>query len=245
MSEIIEYIDRYFKKELSESERLIFEKRCESDQAFADEVAFFISARALMEVEADMQQKKELDEIYTRQTSKKAGVVKKILPYFTIAAAACLILFFGWQFLFKASSAKQIAQEFIEKNIQNSATLMGNDNNKDSLAKGAILFYDKKYDEAERIFQSLVTQEKYGAEAIEYLGKVYLVKGKYEQALMQFEALSQDTSLRVNYGSFYKAVTLMRRDANGDVENAKKILNEVIRKGLAGSKEAKSWINKI
>lgn len=244
MSEVIEYIDRYFKKELSESERLIFEKRCESDQAFADEVTFYISARALMEVEADMQTKKELDELYTGQINKKNGVLKKMFPYFMMAAAACLILFLGWQFLYKAPSAQQIAKEFIQKNIQNTPTLMGDNNNKDSLAKGAILFYSKKYDDAERIFQTLVARE-HNSEAIEYLGKVYLIKGNYEQALMQFEVLSQDTSLRVNYGSFYKAITLMRRDANGDVENAKKILNEVIRKGLAGSKEAKSWVNKI
>ena len=41
----IEYIDSYFQQTMDTGERRVFEKRCEEDEAFAQEVAFYLASR--------------------------------------------------------------------------------------------------------------------------------------------------------------------------------------------------------
>ena len=48
--------------------------------------------------------------------------------------------------------------------------------------------------------------------------------------------------LYANPGLFYKAIALMKRGDKGDEDNAKQILQEVVKKDLAGSKMAKEWL---
>jgi tetratricopeptide (TPR) repeat protein len=117
---------------------------------------------------------------------------------------------------------------------------MGND--RDSLDKGVTAYNNKNYKEAESIFASL---SSHNAEAVKYLGLVYLITENYNKAIDQFETLAKNTELYANPGLFYKAVSLMKRNADGDKANAKKLLEEIIRKDLPGKREAEEWIKKL
>ena len=47
----IEYIESYFQQTLSSEDRVAFEARCEKDEAFAKDVAFYITARQALREE--------------------------------------------------------------------------------------------------------------------------------------------------------------------------------------------------
>ncbi|MEJ7589419.1 MAG: hypothetical protein WKI04_17840 [Ferruginibacter sp.] len=240
MSESLDYIDRYFHGQLSAAEKLLFEKRCEADAPFSDEVAFYISTRATAEVEAELEKKKHFDGLYRNRRDKKSGLRVKPLSFLTIAAAASVILFVGWVFLLDAPPAKKLADRYIKEHFQTLSPSMSS--NKDSLEIGKSAFNKKNYAEAENIFNSLARDKNLHAEAIEYLGIVYLVSGKYDQAIVQFELLASDTGLQVNPGYFYQAVVLVKRNRQGDHEKAKTILKNIIRNDLMGRRQAEQWI---
>ena len=81
-------------------------------------------------------------------------------------------------------------------------------------------------------------------EARKDLGLTFLVRQQYDDALDQFDALSDNDSLYANPGPFYKAVTLMQRSGPGDEEAAKLILLDVVSRELPGHKVASGWLGR-
>lgn len=249
MSATLKYIDSYFNNELTPSEKAAFENRCEADTEFAGEVAFYISARGTLKDELHAQKKNEFDTMYREvsasQTKASKGILRKMFPYIAAAAAACLIILLSLQFLWTGSSpqdkARQFADSYINENLAQPGTLMGGE--KDSLQSGIEAFKKKNYKEAEKIFQALAAANN--IEAIKNLGALYLVTGNYDKAIVQFDKLANQKNLYSNPGLFYKAVTLMKRGEKGDEEEAKRLLQEVIQKDLAGKKEAAMWIQNL
>src|SRR5690606_4073992 len=140
---------------------------------------------------------------------KRSTILKKLLPYFTLAAA-CLLLVQGWMVFFNDPSPRQLASNYIEDNLQNLSIQM--DASEDSLQMGIAAFNQQDYSTAENIFQALTNQNNLAPEAIKNLGILYLVTDEYDKAILEFDALSAYTNLRANPGPFYKAVTLMKRN---------------------------------
>ena len=244
MNDNLEYIENFFLGELSEEESQAFEIKCENDPAFAKEVSLYIAMREGLKRELHEQKKKEFDNMYaqlSKRPSTHQPLMRKLVPYLTAAAAACLLIFFAWFFYWQAPSPRQLADNYIEENLQTlSVTMNGT---KDSLQIGIAAFNREDYAKAEEIFQSLARQkDEVAPEALKYLGITYLVTGQYDKALAQFDTLSAYPNLYVNPGPLYKAITLMKRDAGNDREEARKILGEIIREQLSGSEEAEEWI---
>lgn len=245
MSESLPYIDSYFTETLSAEEKIAFEKRCEADESFAEQVAFYIASRDALKNELHQQKKKEFEELYKRLPieQKQAGVLRRITPYIA-AAAACLVLFFGWMAYFKPASPQQLASEYVSGNFSTLSIRMGADG-KDSLSAGIYAYNEKNYQEAEKIFKGLSQNKELASDGIRYLGILYLATNRYDEAITQFDNLSKYGTLFANPALFYKAVVLMRRSAPGDREAARILLEEVVRKDLSGSKEARKWLNKL
>src|ERR1051326_2759119 len=90
MSVPLQYIDDYFNKQLTDTEKLQFEEQCREDRDFARDVAFYINAREAI-------RQKLLEEkvkLWTADEQEiKGSILKKLigkcLPY---AAAACLLV---------------------------------------------------------------------------------------------------------------------------------------------------------
>ncbi|MGZ5191084.1 MAG: tetratricopeptide repeat protein [Flavisolibacter sp.] len=244
MSETLEYIDQYFNGLLTDPEKTAFEEKCESDPTFANDVAFYIQLRSGLKGELYEQKKKQFHEQYlslsSNQNRRSQAPVRKLFPYIAAALAACIIFFIAWQFFFKTTSSEAIADQYINDNFQQLSIQMGN--TRDSLDKGVAAYNSKNYREAESIFASLAP---YNAEAMKYLGLVYLITEDYNKAINQFQTLAKNTELYANPGLFYQAVSLMKRNAEGDKANAKKLLEEIIQKDLPGKKESEEWIKKL
>ena len=244
MSEKLEYIDQYFNGQLSDPEKTAFEEKIESDPTFAEDVAIYIQVRSGLKNELFEEKKKQFHEQYltlsATQSRRSQATVRKLFPYFAAAAAGCLIFFIGWQFFFKSASSEAIADKYIDENFQQLSIQMGDTG--DSLDKGIAAYNEKRYKDAESIFASLAPQN---AEALKYLGLVYLITEDYDKAIHQFQTLAKNTELYANPGLFYQALSLMKRDAEGDKANAKKLLEEVIRRDLPGKKESEEWIKKL
>ncbi len=240
MEETLDYIDRYFQGELSEADRLAFEQRCETDNSFAEAVAFYIKARQGLKQELLEAKRADFDQLYrqlSEQSAKPRARLRKLVTYIGTAAAAVL-LFLGWYLLFRHPSPQQLANQYIHTNFSMLSVTMSS--KPDSLQQGLAAFNQRDYAAAERILSALSQQND--PEAGKYLGILYLVNDQYDKAIIQFDALANNPHLYSNPGLFYKAITLMKRSVGDDRRQAKTLLQEIVDKDLAGSSEAAGWL---
>ena len=93
--------------------------------------------------------------------------------------------------------------------------------------------------------KSLAKNNPTNSEAKKYAGIVSLRLNNYDKALEYFTMLATDTGLYSNPGKFYKAITLLKRNKDGDKEAAKLLLEEVRDENLEGKNEAEEWLEKF
>jgi tetratricopeptide (TPR) repeat protein len=117
--------------------------------------------------------------------------------------------------------------------------------NADSMQTGLKLFNSDKLTEALSIFETLVKSDPKNSEAKKDAGIVSLRLNNYDKALEYFTMLATDTSLYSNPGKFYEAVTLLKRNKDGDKETAKLLLQQVRDENLEGKSEAEEWLKKL
>lgn len=242
MSDALSYIEDYFTGRLSAEEKQAFEDKCASDPAFAGEVAFYISARDRLGQQLYNQKKNEFDALYKELAVQPKPLIRRLYPYIA-AAAACLILFIGWRVFFAEPSMQNIAGNYIQQNLTTLGVEMGGP--QQTLRQGIAAYNSGNYPEAERIFKSVSLAEPGNPEPIQYLGQVYLLTDRYNEAVMQFDELSKNPALYSNPGPFYKAIALMKRAQPGDRQQARQLLQQVVSSRSAGYKEAEAWLKKI
>ena len=246
MEELYNYIEAYFTQTLGEEERRAFEERCVNDKAFADDVAFYIASRNVIR-EKLLQQKQQqwatagnaAPKVYSIKPQVKS-IRQKLLPYM---AAACLILVVSLYFIFKTPGTQQLAAGYIKTNYSRLEVTL--DAKPDSLQQGVIAYNNKDYKQALKLFELLEIKHPGDGDEKKYAGLVYLVTQEYDKALQQFDALAKMPGLAFNAGNFLKAVTLMERDAPGDKQQAKLLLQQVVRENTEGAEEAKKWLDKF
>jgi tetratricopeptide (TPR) repeat protein len=247
MSEYFEYIDAYFQKELSDSEKKEFEQRCIDDPEFANDVAFYISSSAALKDVLLEQKKAEWSQLPIQQEiepakSSQAPVrqmnYKKWILY---AAAACLIIAAISFPMLSSDSPQELADKYITEELVSISQTM--DGSKDSMQSGMSAFNNKDYQTARQIFQDVYIRNPDNSDAIRYVGLTHLLTGNYEKAITSFDELSRKTAYS-NPGLFLKAITLMKRNQGNDKQVAKGLLQKIERENLDGSKEAKKWLEK-
>jgi len=245
MTEDLEYIERYFLGNLSAGDREILEKRCEDDPEFAQEVSLYITMRAGLKQTLIDEKREEFSKLYQNRDSKTVTVLRPwssgVIRY-AVAAAASLLIFLSWMLFLKSDSPKELAKGYVKENLGILSTTMSEGS--DSLQQGIAAYNAKDYRKAEGIFRELSKNKKYSVEATKDLGLTFLVRQQYDDALEQFDVLSDNGSLYANPGPFYKAVTLMQRSGPGDEEAAKLILQDVVKKQLPGHKVASGWLRR-
>lgn len=100
---MIEQIDKYLKGELTEAERIAFEKQVEADSALAEELKAQVKAEYAIRTEAKAAQKAALKVAYARLEAE--GGLTQIRPFYqrsgflVAVAAAVVLLFFAVRFL--------------------------------------------------------------------------------------------------------------------------------------------------
>jgi len=159
-----------------------------------------------------------------------------------VAAAASLLIFLSWMLFLKSDSPKELANGYVKENFGSLSATMSEGS--DNLQQGIAAYNAKDYSRAESIFLELSKNKKYAMEATKDLGLTFLARQQYDDALEQFNTLSDNDSLYANPGPFYKAVTLMQRSGPGDEEAAKLILQDIVKKELPGHKVASGWLRR-
>ena len=244
----LEYIDNYFKGELTPEQTRQFDKKIVEDPAFAEEVAFYLSSIKLISEQQNEERKARFREIYKNSKPDSADnnitvrtPVKQLWKY--IAAAAVVVGVIMTTYLFNsAPGGSELANQYIKANFQNLGVNMGS--SQDGLEMGKRLNNDGKLKEALTVFENIIPADSSNFEAKKYAGIVSLRLKEYDKALQYFSELELRQDLLSNPGKFYKALTLMKRGLAGDKEQAKQLLQQVVDNGLEGKETAELWLGK-
>lgn len=240
----LEYIESYFLQQLNQQQKNDFEKRCETDNSFAEEVAFYISARQALSQQLLEQKNQYWNEepVIEKEISKIAPVKKLYQRKWFMYAAACFLLIVSVYIFEKPQSMQQIAGNYIKENYTHLSLEMGS---ADSLQQAIAAYNNKEYNKALLIFSSYSQNHPGDADPKKFTGLVYLAQQNYDKALEQFTALAQMKELHNNPGLFLQAVTLLERNEEDDKGKAKVLLQQVVQQNLDGESEATEWLEKL
>lgn len=238
MLDTLDYIESYFAGRCTDAERQQFEERCVRDEAFAQEVALYIQSRQVIKEELLAAKKAAWAPAGPKR--QRPGLVRTL--YIASAAAAVVVLFCLY-LVTRSATPRQLAGDYVRTHYdQLSQTL---DGTRDSLALGITAYNHRAFDQALDLFTALAHDHAGNTDARLYSGLTYLRLKNYDQALHEFDTLANMSSLYSNPGPFLKAVTLLERNAAGDRETARVLLQDVVRRNLDGSREAAVWLKKI
>lgn len=159
------------------------------------------------------------------------------------AAAAAVLILIVFLMYFQNDKPEALADAYISQNLTTLSTTMGSAN--DNLAAGIEAFNEEDFDRAETQFRSSSDNADLAPETTKYLGLTYLRTEQYDKAIEQFNKLISYTDLYANPGKFYLAITLIKRSNEGDEEEAKELLQEVVAQKLPGYKEASDWLQHL
>ncbi len=237
MNNDLETIENYLTGQLSAEERTRFEATLRTDPAVADALAFYALAKHTAKADAYVQRKAELDALRRQPTRLQWAAPMR----WAAAASVVLLLGLGWFFLRDTTGspdATQLADAYITRNFDQLTTNMGGSADRDSLTLGIGLYNDRKFAEAEAVFQDLLTQQPDNDRALKFAGVVALRQKKYDVAIDRFHRLSQRTDLTYNPGTFLEAIALLQRNRPMDKSQAKKLLEDVVSRNLEGKADA-------
>jgi tetratricopeptide (TPR) repeat protein len=237
--EEIEYIEAYFSGALSGEDAQIFDQRISEDKDFAEAVAFYLAAGQAIREEARTEKKAEFRRLYEQYVSGSVPAQRPLRHRYALItgiAASVAAVAIGLFFLLRPASPSQLADGYIRDHFSTLGVTMTD--KEDSLQKGIRLYNDGRISEALTQFETIYHTDPSKYQAAEYAGIVSLRMQEYDKALEYFRALAADTGLYANPGRFYEAITLLKRSRPGDIETAKRILLEVVRKELTGKDDA-------
>src|SRR5215472_1091174 len=174
MEDYTEYIDDYFNQKLTTEEIKQFEEKIITDKDFAEQVAFYVSAKQMLKEEV-IKEKKE----WFRQLAggNKAVVyeyrrapVKKMWVYRLAAAAAVLIIvFMGWNLFFnKSVDTQKLADKYIQEKLTNQSVTMGATEN--AIQQALQLYNDGQLDTSLKMFESIIQKDSSNFDAKKFAG---------------------------------------------------------------------------
>lgn len=241
-----EYIDDYFNRKLTTEEIKQFEDKITIDQDFAEQVAFYISAKQLLKEEAIKEKKEWFRQLAAQhnifEQSQKAPVRKMFVYKLSAAAAVLVIIFSAWYFLFnKPVDTQQLADKYIQQKFTTLSVRMGT--SLDSVQQALRIYNDGQLDTSLKMFEAIIQKDSSNFEAKKDAGIVYLRLGNYDKALQYFQQLENYT-LNSNPAALYHALTIMKRNRPGDREQARQLLQQIVTNDLEGKETAQDWLNK-
>ena len=246
----LELIENYLTGQLPADERARFEAALRTDPAVADTLAFYLMAKQAARAEAREQRLAELNAL--RRKTPQPPVMEPVgLPRarpswsapmrWAAAASVVLLLGLGWYFFRPQPqpmlAASQQVDAYVTSHFMQLPTTMDG-GPADSLKMGVDLFNKGNVAEANTVFQDVLTRHPNTDSALKYAGIVAFRRGDYDQAITLFHRLSQRTDLYANPGLFYESLALLKRGRPMDKNEAKKLLEDVIKNNLDGKTEA-------
>jgi tetratricopeptide (TPR) repeat protein len=235
----LEYIDDFFQSAQNAEQTRLFEQKILEDAEFARSVSFYLSARQIAKEGSTDEAKERFRDIYQEMKVVKMASPRLRwfrLPYLATAAVVIILAgIFIWQ---RPLSVQQLANKYISQELNTVDVTMGKT---DDLQKAADLYNGKQYDQALSLYQKLASEDSTNTLALENAGKASIQLGRFDLALTYFRGLERQQAF-ANPGKFLEALTLMRRNGPNDKEEAKKLLEEVVRQDLDKKEIANEWL---
>jgi tetratricopeptide (TPR) repeat protein len=233
----MEHIDDYFKGSPTEKEKREFEERVINEPSFAEQVAFYISAKAALRGQLLETRKQQFRRLYDEQkmVAVRRHPNRKIMRYMAAACLLAAVVALSWLFSTGKHSPVRLADAYISRNFTSINTTMGK---QDSLQMGIGEYNKGNFPAALTTFKAILRNRPGNSAATRYAGITLLRMQQYDEALNYFSALEADTAQYSNPGKLYRAITLLKRNRTGDEAEAKALLKEVKDKDLEGSSDA-------
>ncbi|HWK05139.1 MAG TPA: hypothetical protein VNS58_15970 [Puia sp.] len=238
----IEHIEAYFGKEVSAEESRRFEQAILEDPAFAEEVAFYLSAKQAARDLAEVEKKERFLQLYRQEAPSRPVRTMARAGWVAIAAVVFGALLFSWYLYQKPAAPGKLANRYIEQHWQTLGVSMSS--REDSIQTGLRLYNEGKWPEALKQFEIMIRSGNTGPAIKKYAGIVTLRLKDYDKALLYFKQLAA-YPLYANPGLFYQALTLMERNQSGDSENAKQLLQQIVKNDLEEKETALEWLRKL
>lgn len=250
-----EKIEYYLQGQMSSEEKLRFEAALASDEELSTAFNLYREIETEMRLDEkysknEIALKESLQALSTRyfiaepgQTTKTIGLNSNKLYRTTAAIAASIVvlvvaylLFFGLN-----QNTQRLANNYYNAHLQELNQTM-DDHSTDSLQLGIAAYNNKEYRKALQYFQGFYSNHPDNSLAKKNIGLVYLSTEEFDKALREFDELARMKNLYSNPGMFLKAVTLMRRNQEGDQQEARKLLQQVVNEKAEGSQQAEEWL---
>jgi len=249
MVQHLEQIDNYFQGSMNPDQANAFERLIHDDPAFAQQVAFYLGSVGTLKDQLIADKKVRFREIYDEskmqmvdRLATKPAPVRTFWKYAAAAVIFSAVLVSGY-FYTQQPSPAQMADEYIKTSMVNLGAKMNGA--ADSIEIGKNLNKNQNYAEALVIFENILAGNPTHIEAQEYAGVAALHLNDYDKSLKYFGSLSNIHGLVTNPGTFYMAVTLMKRNLPGDLVKAKALLQNVVKEKLAGHETAAAWLKNL
>lgn len=247
MREFLLEIDKYLEGNMTDVEKTSFEDEISHNTSLAEELKLQKDMRAMLsedewvdsdisilETESAKKMKSFLEsEEATRLKHKIAEVVvenrkekNRNSSFFKFAIAASIaVIMFVSVFNFN-SSIDELYPDYINTDELPSLVTRG-DKNTDLLTKGELLFEEKKYNEAIKVFKEYQdSSESINAINYIYTGISFIEVKNYKEALSQFELLERSETLHSKKHYWYKAMIHLK---NSDEKELINILNIILK----------------
>lgn len=238
----LEYIDDYFKGAQPASLSKQFEQRLLDDPSFAEEVSFYLLTQQLLQQEAKEEKISRFRKIYAERPAAPVVAMKpnRRAWYYVVAAAAIVGIVLTVT-LFSAPSKQQLADRYIKQELNDLGVSMSAAS--DSLERVRSLYNQGNYAAALGMSEALINRNAGNLKALEYAGVTNLRLQQYDKALAWFRLLASKGGYS-NKGTFYQALTLIKRNKPGDLPQARSLLEQVVKEDLEGREIAREWLAK-
>lgn len=247
--ELYEQIEAYLGGDMSSEEQIQFELKMSKDPILAQEVRLsnqvnhHLNEQSWLHEEfKNNEAKKELEEFMRSDEAaelklklEKVGekyqenVGSSNLKYILGAVAAILVVvLLSTQFWRTSPSNTQLYQKYYTEMDLPSLVKRGSEN--EALTKGIVAFKTKKYNDAISNFKSYMASTK-GKDPLPYayIGFSHLELNQLDKALTNFDSLLYSNTIDSSRGLWYKSLAYLK---NGKIEEAKKVLNEILKDSL-------------
>lgn len=246
----LEYIDGYFSGGYPPEEAGVFEKKIQNDPVFAEQVAYYLSARAAGKEMYVEERKRRFRELLAEQAAAApihaAPPVRRMMSrqwvIMQAAAVAIIAIVLSWLLFARPADGSRLADQYIRENLETLSVRMGAG---DSIQTGIKLYNQQQFPQALRQFESILQSDSTHLAALLDAGIVALRIEDYDKALTNFSKLQVLTDPHINPALFYEAITRMKRNHTGDLALAKRLLHRIVDENLDRKADAEQLLRKF
>lgn len=206
-------------KELSESEKVDFNRLIETDSEFRKEHKMAKELMAYVGNEKLFEFRTQLDSISKSHKSKKPNgrliSFNKTLSYVASVASVAVILFGTYFFLNQENSSDVLYDQYYNTDEVFLNTRSGAIHSNSVLEQGLVLFEDNKFEESIDYFEQLPTS----VTALYYSGVAHMEIGEYEVAEFKFDqVISNYLNVFYDQAQWYKGLCLVKQNKDQEAK---------------------------